>query len=319
MELISVIVPIYNVQKFLSKCLDCLLAQTYKNIEIILVDDGSKDGSGEICDQYAEKHEQIKILHQLNAGPSKARNSGLDIANGKYVVFVDGDDIVSPYLVEDLYSLIQRNHADLGICNPVHCYPGGEVKFTRIGEERFLSSEEAIQEMLYQSYFFVPAWGKIYPISFFDKVRFPEGLLFEDSAIMYKLFDEAECIVFSSAELYGYVHRENSITTNRFSEHDFDILKICEQIELDMAGRSDSLKKAARAYHTASVLRVYMNMPHTDGFEGQRESCEKYLKKHCNMVLADKCIRKKLRIALLLYKYARFIMPWIYSRVNRWR
>ncbi len=319
MDLISIIVPVYNVQQFLPKCLDSILAQTYKNIEIIIVDDGAKDNSGKICDEYGIKYSNIQVIHKSNGGLSDARNKGIEFVNGKYIIFVDSDDIIAPQLVEYLYRLIKKNNAEIGICEVAHCYPNKKILFKNSKDEYVLNSEQAIEEMLYQKSFLVSAWAKIYPTEFFRDIKFPVGVLFEDSAIMYRLFDKADKVVYGTAKLYGYMHRENSITTKKFSINDCDILKICEQISAYMEERKENLKKAAKSYHMAAAFRIYMNAPKNAGFDKQIEECKKFLDENCNKVLADKNIRKKMKIALLIYKYGRFAMPLIYKKVNRWK
>lgn len=319
MELISIVVPVYNVQEFLSKCLDSILIQTYRNIEIIVVDDGSKDDSGKICDQYGDKYTNIKVLHKSNGGLSDARNKGIENSSGEYVVFVDSDDVIAPNLVEYLYSLIKNKNADIGICDPMHCYPKQEICFENSSHEYVFDSEKAIIEMLYQRSFLVAAWGKIYPISFFDDIKFPVGMLFEDSAVMYKLFDKASRVAYGNAKLYGYMHRENSITTKQFSIQDCDILIICNQIDSYLASRSDELIKAAQSYHIAAAFRVYMNAPRTGEFDKQILISKNFLDKNSKKVLFDKGIRTKIKIALILYKFARPIMWVVYRRVNRWK
>lgn len=318
-DLISVIIPVYNVEKYLFACVDSVLRQTYRNIEIILVDDGSTDQSGLMCDELKMKDSRIRVLHKKNGGLSDARNYGLDKANGRYVVFVDSDDVVSNRLVEYLYSLIINNHCDIGICDPVHCYPGETIEFVDETQHHVFDANAAIAEMLYQKSFLVAAWGKIYRMEFFNQIRFPFGMLFEDSAIMYKVFEQAENIVYGDAKLYGYMHREGSITTMKFSKRDCDILKIASEISKYMEGRNDILTNAARAYHASAAFRIYMNAPRNGEFVEEISLCEAFLRDNLKALLHDGDIRKKLRLALLLFKYARPIMPVVYKRVNRWK
>lgn len=317
-DLISIVIPVYNVEEYLGRCLDSVLAQTYKNTEIILVDDGSEDNSGIICDEYKENNDRIKVMHKSNGGLSDARNSGIELATGKYIVFVDSDDFVDETMVDYLYNLVQRNNAEIGICDPVHCYPNMEYKFEYQTKQICYNSEEAIKEMLYQTSFLVCACGKIYLRSVFDNIKFTKGILFEDSALMYLLFDRVDKIVYGNAKLYGYIHRENSITTNNFSRRDCDILSICNEMDEYFKNRS-SITRSLSAYHISAALRIYMNAPRNGNFKKEISDCEQYINDNINDVLSDKRIRTKLRYALILYKYARFLMPYVYSRVNRWK
>ena len=318
-ELISVIVPVYNVEQYLDNCMDSILKQTYKNIEIILVDDGATDNSGIMCDYYAEVDERVKVIHKENGGLSDARNKGISCATGEYIMFVDSDDVICPDLIEYLYNLIVECSSDISICDPVHCYPDKEIIFEQETSKRIFEPEDAIVEMLYQKSFLVSAWGKLFRKDFFNDILFPYGILFEDSAVMYKIFDKANRIVYGNAKLYGYMHREGSITTQKFSKRECDILTISEEIMDKMSNGSEKLLKAARAYRTAAVLRIYMNAPRNGDFDVELKACSDFLKENINLVLYDKEIRKKMKLALLMYKYTRPLMPMVYKRINRWK
>ena len=217
-ELISVIVPVYNVEKYLEACINSILCQTYKNIEIILVDDGATDRSGKICDLYLKKDSRIKVIHKENGGLSDARNYGMKAATGECLVFVDSDDIVSADYVLHLYQLCKVNKTEIAVCQFCHCTNQSNAKFTLCQTQKVYSSKAAIINMLYQKDILVSVGSKIFRRKIFDQTEFPVGLLFEDSAVMYRLFEKAKSIVVSDAKLYGYVHRNDSITTKKFSK-----------------------------------------------------------------------------------------------------
>lgn len=210
MDLISVIVPVYNVEKYLRKCVDSILAQTYTNLEIILVDDGSPDNCGKICDEYAAKDSRIKVIHQENGGLSAARNAGLDVATGDYIGFVDSDDYIAPDMYEKLYQAIEIYNSDIALC--------GFKKFelesrTEVYEKKLLYRDEFLKELLLEnikSY----AWNKLYKKSLFDNVRFPEGELFEDLKIMHLIGEKVSAVSFTNKILYYYRIRQGSITFN---------------------------------------------------------------------------------------------------------
>lgn len=318
-ELISIIVPVYNVECYLDACMASILNQTYRNIEIILVDDGATDQSGKMCNYYAELDKRVRVLHKKNGGLSDARNKGIAYAQGEYIMFVDSDDVVSLDIARYLYQLLKSSYADIAICDPIHCYPGKEIVFEPETSQWIFEPEDAIAEMLYQRSFLVAAWGKLYRKKYFDHIRFPFGMLFEDSAVMYKIFDEAKRIVYSNAKLYGYMHREGSITTKGFSRRDCDILIICNQIMEYMSHKSEKLQKAARSYQTAAAFRIYMNAPRNGKFDLELKICNKWLQENKELVLHDPGIRKKMKLALLMYKFARPIMPMVYKKINRWK
>lgn len=318
MELISIIVPVYNVQAYLERCLDSILGQSYTNIEILTVDDGSTDESGRICDEYEKKDARIHVIHKKNGGLSDARNAGMEAAHGSYLMFVDSDDVVDRRIVEKLYRMVCRHRADVGICDPVHCSPGEQASFVYTEKEMLFSPEEAIAEMLYQKSFLMAAWGKLYSAKLLKQIQFPVGMLFEDSAVMYRIFDRAKRIVHSPSRLYGYLHRENSITTGKFSKRDLDILTICGEMERYFAGRSAELRAAVTSYHMSAAFRIYLNAPRTEEYKDAVSACKRYLDDNYRKVQRDRSIRKKLRLALLLYQFARPVLPYIYSRVDRW-
>lgn len=318
MDVVSVIVPVYNVAPYLEKCLNSILNQTYQDMEIIIIDDGSTDESGVICDRFGEAYDNIMVIHQKNGGLSYARNQGIARAKGDYLVFVDSDDVISEDLVAYLYGLIKNRKDAIGVCDPVHVYGDEKIVYKPAEKEIVYSKEEAIVEMLYQHSFLTAAWGKIFPKSFFDRILFPVGMLFEDSAIMYKLFDRATEIVYGNAGLYGYMHRENSITTKKFSVRDCDILNICEEMEHYFADRDDKLKAAAMVYHGTAAFRIYMNAPRR-GYEAYVLEAKTYLNQNGKCMLKNKNIRTKMRLALLLYRYARPVMPVVYRFVDRWK
>ena len=318
-DLVSIVVPVYNVMQYLDACMESILNQSYHRIEVILVDDGSTDGSGQKCDYYSRIDSRVIVMHKENGGLSDARNKGIALAKGDYIMFVDSDDIVSLNIVDYLLGLCEQYSADISICDPVHCYITENINFEDERKITVFNAHDAIVEMLYQKSFLVAAWGKLFRRTYFDDVLFPYGMLFEDSAIMYKIFNKANVIVYGDAKLYGYMHREGSITTSKFSIRDCDIIKICQQITEDMSNESASLQAAVKSYYTAAAFRVYLNAPRNGKFEQEINECKKVLNKNGKNVIKDSNIRKKLKMALLLYLYARPFMPIVYRKINRWK
>lgn len=318
-ELVSIIIPVYNVEKYLQACVESVMNQTYTNIEIILVDDGSTDSSGAMCDNLKMQDSRIHVIHKKNGGLSDARNIGLESSKGDYVVFIDSDDIVSHKLVDYLYSLLKKTNSEIAICNPVHCYPDMSVEFSEETHCFVYNSEEAITEMLYQKSFLVAAWGKIYKKKFFTDIKFPYGMLFEDSAIMYKIFDQANRVAYGNACLYGYMHRGNSITTRRFDKRDCDILVISKDIVSYFCDRSQVLFRSAISYQTNAALRILLNAPKTKDFESVILECKDIVKNNFWKVCFDKNVRTKLRLGLILVRFFELFVPFIYKRIDRWK
>ncbi len=318
-ELISVIVPVYNVEKYLEACINSILCQTYKNIEIILVDDGATDRSGKICDLYLKKDSRIKVIHKENGGLSDARNYGMKAATGECLVFVDSDDIVSADYVLHLYQLCKVNKTEIAVCQFCHCTNQSNAKFTLCQTQKVYSSKAAIINMLYQKDILVSVWSKIFRRKIFDQTEFPVGLLFEDSAVMYRLFEKAKSIVVSDAKLYGYVHRNDSITTKKFSKKNLDILIISKTIFNYYCGKDKDLEDAARSYLVVAALRSYLNCPNEIDFKTDIEEAKQIIDTNGRQVLRDNNIRRKLRLSLILYFFARPAIKIIYKHVNRWK
>ena len=221
MYLISVIVPVYNVERYLRKCVDSIIKQTYRNLEIFLVDDGSPDNCGAICDEYAKHDNRIKVIHKENGGLSSARNAALDIATGDYVMFVDSDDWVEPDFCKSALEMVVREGvmmASFGYYNISYEKDDRNYKkherFTK--NARTIDSSEAIRQMILRENakdaIFNFAWNKIYDRQLFYQIRYPNGKTFEDNAVTYILANKAKRIYASDKVLYNYVRRSDSIS-----------------------------------------------------------------------------------------------------------
>ena len=218
-KLISVIVPVYNVEKYLCKCIDSILAQSYTNLEIILVDDGSPDNSPAICDEYANKDSRIKVIHLENGGLSAARNAGLDIASGDFIGFIDSDDYISPEMYKKLYEAMKAADADISICNFQKVDEAGKnIKTEETIESGTLSSLQALTGLQGKNgVCFVYSWNKLFNRQIFDELRFPIGRYCEDNYIAHILLNRARAIVCLNECMYFYTQRKGSIMNNTTS------------------------------------------------------------------------------------------------------
>ena len=231
-EKISVLIPMYNVEQYLARCLDSVVNQTYKNLEIVIVDDGSVDQSGAIAAQYAANDPRIKIITQKNGGNAAARNTALKNATGKWFVFVDSDDYVAPTYVETMYKSATKHHADLAVCQYVvydweHPQePSGEDK------DEVKDTEEALKALFYQKEITTGPNCKIYKAKLFDGIKFPEGKICEDLAILYLVFARAKKVVCNSQILYFYLtnpHGTMNSQMKKFSAKRAVALDFCEE------------------------------------------------------------------------------------------
>ena len=227
MPVISVIIPVYNVEKYLRKCVDSVLGQTFKDIEIILVDDGSTDGCGKICDEYAEKDSRIRVIHKENGGLSSARNAGLDIARGEYIGFVDSDDYVSAEMYEKLLAAAKKYSANLVFCN-IKCFGENEngeeiswVSETCGGKRGLCLPNEILDDVKTLRAFYPSACNKLYSKEIFTNIRYPEGFWYEDKYVLLDIICAANAIACIGDSLYYYYMRQGSIIHAAFNPKTF--------------------------------------------------------------------------------------------------
>lgn len=271
--LISVIVPIYNVEKYLNKCVDSIINQEYTNLEIILVDDGSPDNCGRICDEYKGKDSRIKVIHKENGGLSSARNAGLDIATGDYIGFVDSDDYIEPDMYSKLLQAIAKENCSLAICGTAYVFEDGKrIEKTLAGNVLVMNFEEALTEMNQYRYFDMGAWSKLYNAKLFADIRFPVGRLSEDFFIMFKIFDKAQKIVFVSDPVYNYVQRKDSISRGKKINRDFEYAAKKQMEYLD--AYYPSMRVLGHTAYASAVLTVF------DFYIKNRVPCPEDVKEH---------------------------------------
>lgn len=312
--LVSVIVPCYNVEQYLPKCIDSILYQTYKNLEVWLVDDGSPDKCGAICDEYAKKDARIKVIHKKNGGLADARNVALDVMTGEYVVCVDSDDYISPTHIEGLYHLIEKYGADVSI-NTFCSFLEGTLPQPQksASDDYILDGIHATELMFYQEYFDNTAWGKMYKASLFDGIRYPKGLLFEDLPTTYKLLLKAKTVVFNNEQSYFYLIRSNSIEGAAFSPKKLDsALELMAMMDKD----KDKLLPIIKSYNCRLVSFIFHLMLQMPREYEHRKSFEDRIRKIRWSILTDSKARKKARIACLLSYLGFDVVQRIFNRVK---
>lgn len=224
-DMISIIVPVYNAQSFIGNCIDSILKQTYSNFELLLIDDGSSDESGTICEEYARHDFRIKVYHKENGGPSEARNYGIDCARSDYVAFVDSDDYVAPQYLETLVGLIAEYSAQMACVDSFMTYQTDDSRVDDgIHTTQCLSPSEALKCVCIRDGFGVAPWGKIFDKRLFDVNRFPVGQLYEDLVLTPRLICLCERVAVSSRKLYYWVQREGSIMHHPVQERDMRLM-----------------------------------------------------------------------------------------------
>lgn len=255
-DLISVIIPVYNVERYLATCLDSVISQSYHNLEIIVIDDGSSDFSLQIAETYAAKDDRIKLYSFQNEGLAEARNRGLKVASAEFVTFVDADDMLLPKSLEILHRTIINHEADIVEGKTIK----GKIFKEYIIPEKFsysvYNSQEAIEDTLYQKNILASAWGKLFKTRLFEDITFSKGLIYEDLDIFYQLFDKADKIIKIDFPVYFYRDTEGSIL-NTWSPKRLDVLKVTENLENYISERYPQIIKAAQDRRLSASFNMF--------------------------------------------------------------
>lgn len=308
MPMISVIVPVYKVEKYLRRCVNSLLNQDYDDYEIILVDDGSPDGCPQICDEYAND-ERIRVIHKENGGLSDARNVGTNEAQGDYIIYVDSDDYVDKNHISSLWKALKENNADISCSPPIMEYEKVNTVIDEVGGnyinnnelfKTFAVNKTLGQEMiLYGRPVGTSAWSKLIKKEYCLKHPFPKGKVMEELATTFYLLDEASMVAVTGIPTYHYVQRQGSILHSSFSLNEIDeYMALAEKYVLDAT--TDSMKAAAAAKVFLLGRRLGCSVPEDRKKEGYRiinSYCRKYLKLCLNDPKASK--REKVRALMM--------------------
>lgn len=258
---ISVIIPVYNVEKYLYQCLKSISMQSFRNFEVILIDDGSTDGSPRICDEYVQRDDRFKVLHTANAGVAAARNRGLELCVGQYICFIDSDDYVENTYLQFLYERIHNSEYDFVSCCANFVDEDGQF----IKRNDYEKEIEVIKDNILDCYMISnliedAPWNKIYKREVFDKVRFVEGIIYEDSEIIIRILKHCKMILFTRKYLYNYRIRKESILdyldsddrNKRFNSKKMDLLKVYELIAGELQGTKWERKYYKRILQTCA-------------------------------------------------------------------
>lgn len=328
--LVSVIIPIYKAEKYIEKCISCVRNQTYSNLEIILIEDGSPDRSGEICDALAKQDERIKVVHKENGGAATARNAGLDIMTGEYVAFVDADDYMELDYIETLYQTLSSHNAQVAICNfKTVDEQGNAIAIDALHDEleehvdkevRTFSGNEIILQDLQGHWEHVAPWGKLYQADLFEGVRYPKWIAYEDEQVFIKVFDKVQTVAKGNAKLYYYVQHAGSLMNSAYSErHRATYLEMWrERIAFyrdEEPRHKELLNPVLQAYVAWNVLYLAMHaheMSKEQQKELKSEMCHNFTSLFCkphlynskeSMKLALKCVLILINTDILRKRY----------------
>lgn len=288
---ISIIVPIYNLEKYLENSLDSLLAQTYKNLEIILVDDGSNDASAQICDDFAKKDDRVNVIHKKNAGVSAARNSGLKIASGDYIGFFDGDDSADPDMFEFLMSLAQKDNADIAMCEVRTIMEDGTQRSLATGEHRIWNSCSDFLKDLFNGKVSIDVYTKLFKKEVVNGVVFPEDCKTnEDKYFLFSAALNSSKFSCDSQAKYTYFRRAGSSSNTRFTQKYFDCVTLADRILDETRKRYPELEENALCNKLSTVLRIYKLIYTRNGLEEFKKEADEL---YCFMRDFDKSVAKK--------------------------
>ena len=310
--LVTVIVPVYKVEPYLRRCLDSIVNQTYRNLEIILIDDGSPDNCGVICDEYAEIDKRIKVIHKKNGGLSSARNVGLDVFKGEYVSFVDSDDVVSLDMIEYLYDLLSDNNAEISVClHEIVRDNHRWISFKNVNNQT-VTPKECIKKLLYNDGVDTSAWAKLYKASLFNNVRYPQGKLFEDIATTYKLFFNANRIALGNEAKYSYILRNSSIVGSSFNEKKLDLLEMTDEMGRNVLNVYPDLSKAVLRRRVYARFSTLNQLARCVDRKKEKNCIIKFIKDNTREILLNNevCLKDKDASILLNVNYNLYKFIW---------
>lgn len=302
-SLVSVIVPVYNVSEYLEECWNSIARQTYDNIEIILVDDGSTDGSGKLCDELSRKEYTTIVIHRENGGLAAARNSGLDVCSGEYITFVDSDDMIAPNMIEDMVSAINETDADIVQCDyfryenreEINNISHNQVQIEITSGKKFVGTEN------YKDI----ACAKLYKNVCWQNIRFREEIIHEDYALIYKIVYEAFRVTYIEDILYYARIRSGSITQLGFRRESLILVELSEErIEYFQINNERKLSDKAYTSYYDYLLSFYNQIRRCNNYEKNEKKsvCESLLRKYRNNIfrfLNIESIQIKTKIKLI--------------------
>lgn len=320
--LISIIIPVYNVEQYLDYCMESVLVQDYKNLEIILIDDGSTDSSGNMCDEYAKNDSRVKVIHKKNGGLSSARNIGIEVMTGKYLTFVDSDDYIRIDYVSRMYKYILEDDTDLVVCSYKKIL--GEESYRNISNRRtqhYVYDAEMVRYKMIARQIPMYAHGKLYRARLIGWLNFPEGRLYEDVPTIWNVVKHIEKVTYATDELYFYRQRVDSIVNGKYKHRRMDQVYFAEQI-YDEVKNVQELKYAAGTKCFFSAVDNYALV--SEKFPDDKKYLENVIRRFRGEVVKDSSAEKNLKImALVSYFNLRLvrILGRLYKKSNyrKWK
>lgn len=308
-SLVSVIVPIYKVEQYIRQCVESIIKQTYHKLEIILVDDGSPDNCGTICDGYAKKDERIQVIHQKNGGLSAARNAGLDIAKGDYIFFVDSDDWISNDTIQKMLAKYEETNADLVLCDICPFYEAdysGVKKQASPLKSEVLDQKELIERLMQEAaWYYCVVWNKLYPRTLLDGIRFPLDFIHEDEAIAHRIFERCQTIAVIAEPMYYYRQTNGGIMASGVTIKSTDVLTaIADRLSCARDNLWKSYESQMVQYYEGKFWQWYHLFYDEKENEKYIKRMERSLKKALPSILHSREISLSHKIYLTLLRYS---------------
>jgi len=311
--LITVIVPVYKVEKYLDRCVNSIRNQTYSNLEILLVDDGSPDRCGQMCDQYAEQDSRIHVIHKENGGLSSARNAGLDIAKGTYVGFVDSDDWIEQDMYETLYNLLVEGNAQIAACGLQCDYADGSVSYFNPDYPRNSITESfttlaALREVATAEKITNSVCDKLFAINIFEGHRMKEGIVNEDAQMMHIWLEQVERVIYTPVPYYHYIMTESSITRGAFKLSRFTEAEVSRERMAYYQEKYPEILRYVKVKHIDICLNIYFESANMDQAICQRNELKRELRSLFSVSIFLP-MKNKVKIKYLLF----LVSPYLYS------
>ena len=300
LELISVVVPVYNVERFLEKCITGIINQTYTNFELILVDDGSTDQCPEICNRFADKDQRIRVIHKENGGLSSARNKGIELVNGNYVTFIDSDDWIDSRYLEYLYKLVVNNAAQISVCD-LYDSIDGDMPHCSLAAEEVLNAESALELMFYQTGFTNSASGKMFVKDLIPYLTFPVGKFHEDLWTIYKAIAHADTVAYGRSSLYCYLHHNGGISHSHiFDKNTADLIEGINEIETYISYSFPKIIKSVHSRKFSCIAQILFSQYNNPNKAMDQEKYWSWIVSHRMEIACDKKERTKNMLAAVI-------------------
>ena len=321
---ISVVVPCYNVEAYLRKCVESLTQQTLTDIEIILVNDGSPDACGQICDEYAAKDERIKVVHKVNGGLSSARNAGMELCTGEYIGFVDGDDFVAPDMYEHLYSAAQANNADIAFCQKILVTTNGtfidHIGSDAVGCVLYEDPEAYLLELFVGKRTGIEVWNKIYKRDVVGDLRFIDGYTGEDILFSVEVVVEAKRFVYVNEALYYYVQRPGSTMSSFSIKHNYDGV-IAWQKNLELVKTKYPRLIVACEYNVYVIMRMcmdrYLFLSTSGDYPQQVGALQAWMRKDLPKIFRNPYFSLRQKLVFVVRAYSVALYRWLKSKKQK--